>query len=206
MFYLAPLALIALLGLAADGIVPRARRPVVAAAVVAGVLPVFIPFTPLHPTSALSDTFCLLPWWWLQDHLIHLDQVRWAALVVSLAAAAAFALLPRRYALVLPALVAAYFVADRGRGRERPPRDPQGHASARSGPARTCRIRDWIDRDRRPRRLRRRPLDGNDGDALPGLRERVLQPQRRHGLDLDGSRTAGSAARDGGRRARRAAS
>ena len=65
-------ALIALLGLAADGIVPRARRPIVAAAVVAGVLPFFIPYARFIGPSALSDTFSLLPWWWAQDHLIHL--------------------------------------------------------------------------------------------------------------------------------------
>ena len=86
MFYLAPLALIALVGLAADGVVPRRRRPLAAAAVVAGVLPFFIPFDRFITTSAVSDTFALLPWWWVQDHRIHLDQVRWAALGVSLAA------------------------------------------------------------------------------------------------------------------------
>ena len=111
MFYLAPLALIALLGLASDGIVPARRRPVLIAAGLAGVLPVFIPFTRFITTSAVSDTFALLPWWWAQDHWITLAQVRWAALGVSLAAAAVFVLLPRRYALVLPALVGAYFVA-----------------------------------------------------------------------------------------------
>jgi hypothetical protein len=110
MFYLAPFALIALLGLAADGIVPRSRRVVVTAAVVAGVLPVFIPFARFIGPSALSDTFFLLPWWWAQDHLIHLNQVRWAALGVCAGAAVLFALLPRRYALVLPGLVAVYFV------------------------------------------------------------------------------------------------
>jgi hypothetical protein len=46
----------------------------------------------------------------VQDHWIHLDQVRWAALGVALAAAALFFWLPRRYALVLPALVAGFFV------------------------------------------------------------------------------------------------
>src|SRR5262249_36417120 len=61
MFYLAPFALIALLGLAADGVVPRARRPVLAAALVAGVLPVFIPYTKFIGPSALSDTFLMLP-------------------------------------------------------------------------------------------------------------------------------------------------
>jgi len=110
MFYLAPFALIALLGLAADRLVPRAWPPLIAAAVVAGVLPVFIPFARFIGPSALSDTFQMFPWWWVQDHLIHLNQVRWAALGISLAAALLFVSLPRRYALVLPALVAVYFV------------------------------------------------------------------------------------------------
>lgn len=110
MFYVAPLALIALLGLSVDGVVARSRKVIVTAAVVAGVLPVFIPFAHFITTSALSDSFFLMPWWWAQDHLIHLQQVRWAAFAVSIAAAAIFALLPRRYALALPPLVAVYFV------------------------------------------------------------------------------------------------
>jgi len=111
LFYLAPLALIALLGLASDGIVPRRRRPVLIAAGLAGVLPFFIPFTRVITTSAVSDTFALLPWWWAQDNWISLPDVRFAALGVSAAAAATFVLLPRRYTLVLPALVGAYFIA-----------------------------------------------------------------------------------------------
>jgi hypothetical protein len=110
MFYLIPFGLIALLGLASNGVVPRSGRPILIAAAVAGVLPVFIPFDRFITTAALSDSFFLMPWWWAQDHLIHLHQVRWAAFAVAVAAAALFALLPRRYALLLPALVAVYFV------------------------------------------------------------------------------------------------
>jgi hypothetical protein len=56
----------------------------------------------------------------LQDHWIHLDHVRWAALGVALVAAGAFALLPRRLAFVLPAFVGAYlllttYVVENGR-------------------------------------------------------------------------------------------
>jgi dolichyl-phosphate-mannose-protein mannosyltransferase len=104
LFYVAPFALTALLAL------PRPRRAMLAAAAVAGVLPVFVDYPHFITTSAVADTFALLPWWWAQDHWIHLDQVRWAALGVSLAAAALFAFLPARYLLVLPVLVAAYFV------------------------------------------------------------------------------------------------
>jgi Dolichyl-phosphate-mannose-protein mannosyltransferase len=109
-FYLAPLALTALLGLSAQRVITRNRRVLVIAAAVAGVLPFFIPYTRFITTSAVSDTFALLPWWWAQDHFFHLQEVKWAALAVSLAAAALFVFLPRRYALVLPALVALYFV------------------------------------------------------------------------------------------------
>ena len=70
----------------------------------------FIPFARFIDTSALSDSFFLMPWWWAQDHLVHLQQVRWAALAVSLAAAVLFVFVPRRYVLLLPALVAVYFV------------------------------------------------------------------------------------------------
>jgi hypothetical protein len=110
LFYVAPLALIALVGLAADGVVTRRRVPLAVAALVAAVLPAFVSFERFITTSAVADTLALLPWWWVQDHWIHLDRLRWAALAVGLAAGALFFWLPRRYALVLPALVAAYYV------------------------------------------------------------------------------------------------
>src|SRR5262249_59125657 len=62
-------------------------------------------------TSAVSDTFALLPWWWVQDQGIHLDRIRWAVLAVSTGAALLFLFVPRRLVLVLPALVGAYYVA-----------------------------------------------------------------------------------------------
>jgi len=104
LFYVAPFALIALLA------VPQRRRAVLIGAAIAGVLPVLVDFPRFITTSAVADTFALLPWWWMQDHLITLDQVRWVALGVSLVAAAAFVLVPRRYTLGLVGLVAVYFV------------------------------------------------------------------------------------------------
>src|SRR5262249_42733605 len=73
--YVAPPALTALLGFAADGVVSPRRGPMVAAAAVAGVLPFFIPYRPFITTSATADTFALLPWWWVQDHWVTIDQV-----------------------------------------------------------------------------------------------------------------------------------
>jgi hypothetical protein len=108
-FYLAPLAIIATLGLLARDVVPSSRRVRVTAAAVAGVLPVAIPFARFVNTSAISDTLGLLPWWWLQDHGIHFGPLRIVALGVGLAVGAAFVLVPPRYALVFPALLLVYF-------------------------------------------------------------------------------------------------
>jgi hypothetical protein len=110
-FYVAPFAVIAMLGLASrDDIVPKARRALLPAALVAGILPVAIPFARFVKPSAVSDTLGLLPWWWLQDQGIHFGALRLVALGASLVAALAFVVLPRRAALVFPALVALYFV------------------------------------------------------------------------------------------------
>ena len=108
-FYLAPLFVIPLVGLAA-GVVPRRSRAVAGAAMVAGVLPVAIPFARFVNPSAVSDTLGLLPWWWLQDQGIHFGPLRLVALAVGLAAAAAFALAPRRFAPVLVLVTGVYFV------------------------------------------------------------------------------------------------
>jgi hypothetical protein len=104
MFHVAPLFFVALLLWIARG-APRPVPLAAAAALAAGVLPALVPYTKLIGVSAQSDTLALLPWWWLQDHVITLDQVWIAALGGGLALAAAFLVVPRRYALALPALV-----------------------------------------------------------------------------------------------------
>ncbi len=109
-FYLAPLLLVALVGLADNRVIPRARRPAVAAALAAGVLPVAVPFARFVNPSAVSDTFGLLPWWWLQDQGIHFGTLRVVALGTGLLAAAAFLVVPARFALVFSALAAVFFV------------------------------------------------------------------------------------------------
>ena len=50
---------------------PARRRAIVPAALIAGALPGAIPFGKFVNTSVVSDTLGLLPWWWLQDHGIH---------------------------------------------------------------------------------------------------------------------------------------
>jgi hypothetical protein len=90
-----------------EGVIPRGWA-LAAGAAAAGVLPVAIPFGRFVNTSAVSDTFGLLPWWWLQDRGIHFGTIRWVALGVGIVVAAA-AFLPRRLVLALPALVVVYF-------------------------------------------------------------------------------------------------
>jgi hypothetical protein len=110
-FYLAPLALIAMLGLVARAdVITTSRRALVPAALIAGVLPAGVQFGRFVTTAAVSDTFALLPWWWWQDHGVSFHDLQFIALAGGLAAAAAFLFVPRRFALVFPLLVAAYFV------------------------------------------------------------------------------------------------
>jgi hypothetical protein len=107
MFFLAPLFLIALLVWIDRG-APRPRAAAVLAAVGLGALPAVIPFERFIETGVKSDTLMLLPLWELQDRT-GLDRVDEIVLLVGLLAAAAFLLLPRRFALALPAAVLLYF-------------------------------------------------------------------------------------------------
>lgn len=107
MFFLAPLFLIALLVWVDRG-APRPRPAAVAAALGLGALPAVIPYERFIETGAVSDTLMLLPLWNLQDR-ITLPRVDETVLAVGLAAAVAFLLLPRRWALALPIAVLLYF-------------------------------------------------------------------------------------------------
>jgi Dolichyl-phosphate-mannose-protein mannosyltransferase len=109
LFVVAPLFLVLLLAWVERG-APRPRVTTVAAAVVAAGLVLAIPFERFIETPALSDTLMLLPWWNVQDH-VTLEWVAELALLFAVALAAAFVLVPRRYALVLPLLVLAYYAA-----------------------------------------------------------------------------------------------
>jgi Dolichyl-phosphate-mannose-protein mannosyltransferase len=109
MFYLAPLFLIALLLWVERGL-PRPRLPTALAAGTAAVLPALLPFSTLINVSAVSDTFGLLPWWRVHEWGIALDRLWLPVLAACAAAALAFALVPARFGLVLPALVLLFFV------------------------------------------------------------------------------------------------
>jgi glycosyltransferase involved in cell wall biosynthesis len=109
LFYLAPLLLLALFAWIERG-QPRPPRAAVAAAGLAAALPGAIPFLGLLNITAQSDTLGLQPWWYVGDALAGRGSVSVVVVLVSLALGAAFLWLPRRWAPVLPVLVAAGFV------------------------------------------------------------------------------------------------
>ena len=108
MFHLTPLFLVALVLWVERGL-PRPRAATAAAATAAAALPVLVPYDRLVNVSATSDTFSLLVWWHVWGWGVQPQGFRWIALAVAAVLALAFALLPRRLAPVLPALVVALF-------------------------------------------------------------------------------------------------
>ena len=140
MFYVAPLFLISLLLWIERG----ARRPAVpalAAAAAAAALPGFLPYSTLIGLPAVSDTPALLPLWSLADSGVGLGNIRLLVVLASVAAAALFLLVPRRYALVLPALVLAYFAV-----AQKPIEGKFHSASVLTLFAGITNEKDWIDR------------------------------------------------------------
>jgi glycosyltransferase involved in cell wall biosynthesis len=110
LFYVAPLFLIALLAWIERG-QPKPPSATVVAAVLAAALPGAIPFLSLLNINSQSDTIGLQPWWYVGDAWAGRTSVGVVAVLVSIALAAAFLWLPRRYAPVLPVLVALGFLA-----------------------------------------------------------------------------------------------
>ena len=143
MFMLAPLLLIGLLVWIDRG-APRPRIYAVVAACVAAVLPALIPYERFLQLKVRSDTLMIVPLWNVQDHvgLPRLDEV---VLVGCIAAAALFVLVPRRYVLVLPAVVLAYFAIVIQPIQAGPHGMEQAAAGALFEGIRTGQ-RDWIDR------------------------------------------------------------
>jgi hypothetical protein len=105
LFYVEPLLLVALVAWIERGM-PRPRRVAVPAALVLGALPALIPFRSLLGVNTESDTHTLVVWWYLQHSLFALDRTWVVVLVCGLAVAGLVLWLPRRYALLLPMLLA----------------------------------------------------------------------------------------------------
>ncbi|HJU47412.1 MAG TPA: glycosyltransferase family 39 protein [Gaiellaceae bacterium] len=107
LFAVGTLLLIALLVWVHRG-APRPMRLAVPAAVIAVALPLAFPYGRFIETGAISDTLALLPIWTLYGDLLF-GSHQWTVGVPAVAGALLFLLVPRRYALVLPALVLVYF-------------------------------------------------------------------------------------------------
>jgi hypothetical protein len=107
LFYVAPLLVIALLAWIELGC-PRPPAASVAALSAAGLVGA-VPYAGLINGNAAADTLAFLPLWTLQDTVITLDEVAAVAVLGAIVLAAAFLLVPRRFALALPAAVAVWF-------------------------------------------------------------------------------------------------
>ena len=107
-----------------------------------------IPFaTLIDDAGDVSDTLALLPWWWLQDRWITLDQ-RALVVVVARRARLAAAVPPRAARAsrsLLPALVLAYFALEQRPIENGRARRPAG-VDRRALPGIANAHRDWIDR------------------------------------------------------------
>jgi len=111
LFYLAPLALIALLVWIDQGM-PRPALAAGAAAVLGAALPGVIPYERLIGVPSQSDTLMLLPLWRVHERWsVALDSLSTLTVVLAIGAALAFLVVPRRLALVLPLGVLALFLA-----------------------------------------------------------------------------------------------
>ena len=108
MFYVAPLFFVALLLWIERGL-PRPRGPAVGAAALAAALPGLFPFVKFVWLAAVSDTPGLLPLWSLSESTGGIGKLAAVVAPAAVAAGLLFVVVPRRYALVLPALLVAYF-------------------------------------------------------------------------------------------------
>jgi dolichyl-phosphate-mannose-protein mannosyltransferase len=141
MFYVAPLLLIALLLWIERGL-PRPRLPAAVAAVAVAGLPALLPFSSLIGVSAVSDTFGLLPWWTVHEWGVPLDRLWLVVLLAGSVVAALMIFLPRRLALVIPALLLVFFAVTTQPVEER----IRGASIGALFQGITRPQRDWIDR------------------------------------------------------------
>lgn len=108
LFYVTPLFLIALLVWIERGL-PRPALVAGAGALVAGLLAWTLPYERFINPKSIADAPSLLSLWSLGDRFDAGPQIPTIVLVAGLIAAALFLTLPRRLALVAPALLIAYY-------------------------------------------------------------------------------------------------
>jgi hypothetical protein len=143
MFYVAPLFLIALLVWIERGL-PRGTVWATAAIIVAAALPGALPYASFIGLNAISDTIALIPLGWLVEQGLGLDDVGLVVVFVCAAAGLLFLLVPRRYAMVLPVLVLAYFGVSQASIESK--HHQQSLESLFGGISSPPLHRDWIDR------------------------------------------------------------
>jgi len=144
MFYVAPLFLTALLVWIERGM-PRPARAAAVCAAVAAALPGVLPYERLIDTPAESDELALLPFWWLQEHLITISEVVLVVILAAIVLACVFLLVPRRWAYALPVLVLAWFAFTNERVENFNHGFPKASIGARYQGIKLPN-RDWIDR------------------------------------------------------------
>ena len=140
LFYLAPLFFVALLAWIERGL-PRPRLPTALAAVAAAALPVVLPYeTLVRGSIEHSHTLALMPLWGVERRLPSPDVLPLVVTAAALAAALGFLVLPRRLALLAPAVVLLYFAV-----ASEPIQDWFQDRAAGSLAAGISGERDWID-------------------------------------------------------------
>ena len=108
LFYVAPFFLIALLLWIELG-TPRPRLIAASTAAASGLLVGVLAFAKLVHVQPTADTLALIPWWQLHENGLSAHEEWLVVTVAALAAAALFAFVPSKVALVLPAVVLVYF-------------------------------------------------------------------------------------------------
>ncbi len=139
LFYLAPLYFVALLLWIQAGL-PRPLALAASSAAAAAALVPVLPFTRLISPYMTSDTLALFPWLRLQEHGV--THLRLVAAGAAVALAVLFLVIPRRLALVLPALLVLYFAAEHEPIERQITLAATNARAAGIGSARS----DWIDR------------------------------------------------------------
>ena len=176
-FYVAPFAMIALLGLVSrDAVVPASRPRSRDRGRSPASLPLAVPFARFVNTSAVSDTLGLLPWWWLQDRGSTSGRCGSWRSRVGLARRCDVRLRPAPLRARSAGAARRLLRACVDRGRERPARDPRG--VGRRALRRHPRSPPRLDR---PARSAVTPTCRSSGTArrdAAALEQRVLQPQR----------------------------
>lgn len=140
LFYVMPFFLIGLVAWAGRG-APRPPRATAVGALIAAALPGAIPYQAFLNERAVSDTFGILILGHLQNRFVAPSQLGLVVVLAAIVGAAFFVLVPRRAAVLAPALVLA-FLASSQRWIER----DNSQASKDAYRAGIGIERDWIDR------------------------------------------------------------